>query len=181
MENNHDAEVGSSSSVESSKRRRLELNTPQVTSNEASPTMVSSTGTLPSFPALTVDSWPSGDMTVNMPQSSTNTQDLNWSLPSNPNIKSNFLDEMISGLPSQVPSVTQPVGPMQNAENGLAATLNLGGLYRLPQILPTDQMSNGTVMPIWPMNAGNMPNTSQALQMDIPHLESDTHELLNLW
>lgn len=181
MEAPNDAESDSPDSVESSKRRRVEINAPQVGSTDASPTMMSSTGTLPPLPALTVDSWPSGDMTVNMPQSVAGPQDFNWPLPSNSNIKSNFLDEMVSGLPSHVPPVMQPVGPIQDTENGLAATLNLGGLYRLPQILPTEQTPNGTVMPVWPMNAGTMPNTSQALQMDIPHLESDTQELLNLW
>lgn len=176
-----DVEAGSSSSSDSTKRRRLELNISRAPSNDASPTMLSSASTLaPHFPSLTVDSWPSGDMTVNMPPGAS-AQDFNWSLPNNQNIKSNFLDEMVGGLSNQVPPVIQPVGPLPQAENGMAATLNLGGLYRLPQIIPTDQTSSGTVMPIWPMNAGSMPNTSQALQMDIPQIESDTHELLNLW
>ncbi|WFD28343.1 hypothetical protein MNAN1_003352 [Malassezia nana] len=136
----NEAEVASSSSSDSSKRRRLDTSEHQISPTDVSSPMGSyANNALPqNFSAFTVDSWPSGDMTVNVPPG-TNAQALNWTLPTNNGFKSNFLDEMISGLPSQASPFMQSMGTIPSGENGTSATLNLGGLYRLPQIIHTDQ------------------------------------------
>ena len=54
-------------------------------------------------------------------------------------------------------------------------------MYRIPTTHSTDGLSQQTLMPIWPMNAGYMPNASQAFEVDFAHQNQDTQELLNLW
>lgn len=134
---------------------------------------------LQGFPA---GPWPSGDLPLDM---SVHTPGMfMWPDSQSMDQGSNVLHEALTGLPSELPTIpmfTDPSAPSSAGVGMPVPTLNLGGMFRLPSILPQDGMSPRTMMPIWPMNAGSMPNASQALKVDVTHQDQDTHELLNLW
>lgn len=96
------------------------------------------------------------------------------------------LDPSMTGISSEMDTTVSPLSVSNNPVSPTSmppyvTSLNLGSMYRIPTTHSTDGLSQQTLMPIWPMNAGYMPNASQAFEVDFAHQNQDTQELLNLW
>lgn len=139
-----------------------------------------------SYPLLGLrESFPSGDqplsMTLNQQAASTPTFPWNAmggagpTAPTAPASLPDLLGAVGQGLPFSAD------GMADLASNTYGPALNLGGMYRLPSMQPSDGLSPQTMMPIWPMNAGRMPSNSQAFPVDYTHQNQDTQELLSFW
>lgn len=147
------------------------------TDTECSPSIIPP----PANHNLQTDIWPSNGLPFNMPFESVETSSLwpDWQ----PNMETDQSSQHESSGPFLYDMPGMPFDLSSSSANTSLPSLNLGGMFRFPQVAPYSGMSQRGTVPSWSMEGGNTtPNVSaQALDFDFAKNDQDAQDLLNLW